>query len=315
MTARLLTVSALAFSVAAVGCGTPPPEAGADASTMDAETAGPDADGRLVIEPSQVIQDSTSGQERRECVLDFGFVQTGARATAAIALTNLTGTDIDVSALALTQDPSMRGDAFSLEGPPVAEITVRAGETVRVPLAFLPTLLGGYEGRLTFETTDVARATGTCWLRGSGGGPVLDVEPTGPIGLGAVNGVATGTITLSNLGTQITGTTEDGLRFAAPDLTTCCAANEQCPDGFCLRGQCWKEKRVEVEMLEGSAERLTLTWPPEGYLSTGLPAGASLELLYRFAPVGPAARKANIKIRSTDPGRPLVTIEVSGSGV
>ncbi|HEY3450667.1 MAG TPA: hypothetical protein VGK67_30200 [Myxococcales bacterium] len=260
--------------------------------------------------------DPGTGHEKRECVLDFGFVQTNAKAVASVVFENLGTIDVKVSGWSLEQDPAM-GEAFTLDELTLpATVTVPAGQAVDLPVAFAPLLLGGHEGKLIFTTTGQARLpAGYCLLWGTGGGPVVDVQPGGPIDLGTVNGSVNGVLTIANIGTQITGTTDDSLKLAAPDPATTCAGRAQCPGGFCLRGHCWSEKKVEIEVVEGDPAEFTLQWPPSGYDASGIPAGESIDVKYQFAPAGPGARKANLRIHSNDPARPLVVIEVSGSGV
>lgn len=303
MTGRSLAACALALLAAACGS----PLESFDAGMPDAAAvAGADAAHGLQFEPRS--------PDKHECFIDFGFVQTGKKATAAIVFNNLGSRDEDVSGIACEQDGDM-GAAFGGFPGQGASITIRPGATASLPVTFTPSALGGYEGRLTFETTDLELPKVTCTLWGTGGGPVIDVAPAGPVDLGAVNGIATGTIAIANLGAQITGTTDDSLKLAAADPASHCTVNEHCPAGFCLRGNCWKESAVEVEIVEGSASAFAIQWPPEGYISSGIAAGQSADLEYRFAPKGPGALKANLKIRSNDPERPLVVVEISGSGV
>lgn len=302
MTGRSLAACALALLAAACGS----PQESSDAGMPDAAAAaGADASHGLQVEPRS--------PERHECVIEFGFVQTGKKATASLVFKNLGSRDEDVSSFAFVQDSEM-GAAFALE-PGRSSLTVRAGATEAIPLTFAPGILGSYDGKLTFETTDAELPEVSCALWGTGGGPVIDVQPAGPVDLGAVNGIATSTLKLSNLGTQITGTTDDSLKLAAADPASHCTVNEHCPGGFCLRGNCWKESMVELEIVEGSASALVVQWPPEGYVASGIAAGQSVELKYTFAPKGPEALKANLKIRSNDPEKPLVVVEISGSGV
>ncbi|MGC4115556.1 MAG: choice-of-anchor D domain-containing protein [Myxococcales bacterium] len=277
----------------------------------------------LECEPRVLIKDSSTGQEKWECLLDFGFVNPNAKATASIGFKNLGNSDIDVSALALTQDLTKGGDAFAIE--PDAEgktpdvITVKKGESVKVTLSFLPTLLGQYNGKLDFESTDQKRPTGYFLLQGTGGGPAIELQPTDRVDFGpvAVNTHQKRRVIISNVGTDIQGTTDDNLKLIVPDAATACTKNTDCTannSNICQRGMCWNPKQAELEVVQGDPAEFTLVWPPVDYESKGIAAGESVEVTVTFAPIGGGDKKALLKVYSNDPAKPVAITEIYAAG-
>lgn len=320
--------SALVATLVVVAC-VPAPQATRDASVTEKPDTGADApdlpdasssdgggaDGPLVVEPRQVVHDPASGREKWECILDFNYVNPHSKATAALIFRNGGANDIDVSGISVEQDPS-KGDAFSIEAlEPLGALTIPAGGSSRLPLSFLPTTLGLHNGKLVFLTTDTDRQSGYCLLRGTGGGPVIATEPESSIDFGSVAG---GTfvrqrLTVSNVGTDVQGTTDDNLKLVAEDTdATSCANISDCPSGHtCQRGSCWSEQEIELHDESGA---FAIEWPPEGFQAKGIAAGMSVDVKIKFAPSSLGEKTATLNIYSNDPSRPVAAVSLRGTG-
>ncbi|HEY3449766.1 MAG TPA: choice-of-anchor D domain-containing protein [Myxococcales bacterium] len=274
----------------------------------------------LECEPKVLVKDATTGREKWECLLDFGFVNPNSKATGFVTFKNLGNSDIDLSGFKVEQDTT-KGDALAVEpsgddGKVPEVVEVKKGESVRIAMSFLPTLLGQYNGKLQYESTDQKRPAGYVLLQGTGGGPAIEAQPSDRIDFGAV---ATKTfqrrrLTITNVGTDIQGTTDDNLKLMVPDPATTCTKNTDCTSGICQRGQCWSDKIAELEVVQGDPSEFSVEWPPEGYAAKGIAAGESVDLKVKIAPISVGDKKANLKVYSNDPAKPVVIIEIFGAG-
>ncbi|MBI5544258.1 MAG: choice-of-anchor D domain-containing protein [Deltaproteobacteria bacterium] len=275
----------------------------------------------LECEPKVLIKDAQTGRERWECLLDFGFVNPGAKASAPARLKNLGNQEITVSNLVFEQDTA-KGNAFGQEvaegAEAIVDFTIMPGESKEIPMHFMPTLLGQHTGKLNFKSTDQKRQAGYFVLVGIGGGPAIDVQP-GSVGFGpvALNTYQKRRITVSNVGTDISGTTDDNLKMMEPDTSTSCSKNTDCPEpSICQRSMCWVRKQATIEVVQGEAEDFVVDWPPVGYPDpAGLAAGASAEIAVRFAPKTVGDKKAYVHIFSNDPQVPDRKVLVEGTAV
>lgn len=274
----------------------------------------------LECEPKVLVKDPTTGREKWECVLDFGFVNPNTKAVASVTFKNLGNQDITVSGLSVVQDPT-KGKTFEMEkdasGKDIVEVVIPKTGSASVPLSFLPTLLGSHNGKLNFVSDDTKRPTGQFALLGTGGGPAIDTQPAPRIDFGpvAVKTFQRRRLTITNVGTDIQGTTDDNLKLMTPDEATSCSKNSECTSGVCQRGKCWTEKVAEIKVTQGDPSEFSLEWPPEGYLPQGIAAGQGVDLKVKFTPQGPGDKTAQLLVYSNDPAKPVVVTEIIASGM
>ncbi|HCF60420.1 MAG TPA: hypothetical protein DFS52_20775, partial [Myxococcales bacterium] len=255
--------------------------------------SGRGVDSVLECEPKVLATDPNTGAERWVWRLDFGFVNPGSKSVLPVVCTNLGNTDITLTGFELQQPPG-KGDPFALETRETSLVAAAGGGTVELPLSFEPRLLGLQLGALHLLTDDAKTPQAKVELVGTGGGPDIEVLPPRlDLGRVAVDTTKAKAITIANVGTDISGTTEDNLRLV---------------------------ERRDGEWVEKHAELIT-DWPEElslgegliGYLPQGIPAGASVDLKVFFSPTSPGRKSAVLRIYSNDPDEPTVRVEVVAS--
>ncbi|MGI5864595.1 MAG: choice-of-anchor D domain-containing protein [Myxococcales bacterium] len=245
--------------------------------------SGRGVDSVLACEPKVLATDPSSGTERWVWRLDFGFVNPGSKSVLPVVCTNLGNTDITLTGFELLQPPG-KGEPFALETQETSLVAAAGGGIVEIPLSFEPRLLGLQVGALNLLTDDAKTPEAKVELVGTGGGPDIEVLPTRlDLGRVAVDTTKSRAITIANVGTDISGTTEDNLRLVVRQ------------DGE------WVEKRAE----------LITDWPDEfslgnsfiGYLPQGIAAGTNVTLKVFFLPTSPGRKSAVVRIYSNDPER------------
>ncbi len=286
----------------------------------------------LECEPKVLVKNPVTGQEKWECLLDFGYVNPSkdgkAKAPGEVTFKNLGNTPITVSGLGIEQESS-KGNAFAKDDAEQVELVVEARQSAKVKLSFGPSVLGKHEAKLRFTSNDAKRPTGYFLLNGIGGGPAIEVQPTRlDFGSVAVDTFQRRRITIANVGTNVVGITDDNLKLMEPDSASAitCTKNTDCVNGnTCLRGLCWLEKRV---VIEPSDSEFSVEWPPEGYAPTGLAApcvnpgsctgteaNQNADLRVKFAPKVPGRKLAQLKIFSNDPYAPVTVVPLEANGV
>jgi len=133
--------------------------------------------------------------------LDLGYLTPGLSRTGELKIQNL-----GLAPVALTGVAARVGSAPSTElvysGP--ADVTVPGGGSATLPVTFRPQLLGLRQAALVASTPLARQPMLSCALRGTGGGPDIDVAPAtlnvGRVPVFSGSGV-TRKVTIRNLGT------------------------------------------------------------------------------------------------------------------
>ncbi|MEW6752876.1 MAG: choice-of-anchor D domain-containing protein, partial [Candidatus Latescibacterota bacterium] len=113
-------------------------------------------------------------------VVDFGTVNVGVVATAAVEVHNSGNMDLTVASAGVV------GEAFGVAA--TFPLTVAPGATRSVPVTFLPRVSGAASGSLRLESDALGRASVfTVRLEGIGGGLTLNPQPATVVGSGATD--------------------------------------------------------------------------------------------------------------------------------
>lgn len=223
--------------------------------------------------------------------VDFGFVNPGTKVTSSVVFKNLGNTDVTVSGLEITNDDRQQ---FSLETTTTSFPVPAGGGEVEVPLGFKPAILGIQQARLAFTTDDAKLATGSVTLRGTGGGPNIDVQPRkvdfGPVAIGAFQYRR---IIIANTGTDAPGTTEDNLRLEGKDANGNVVA------------------KMPVLIEDSPTGEFSLETPPQGYTTTGIQALSAVDLRVKFNPTSPGIKTAKVIVYSNDPDQPETEVTIT----
>lgn len=113
--------------------------------------------------------------------LQFAEVNPGQTAEREVTCTNIANVPVTVVGASLTEDSSTR---FSLEPVPTTALAAatheRAGGSVSIPVRYAPEFLGRDDGRLEvfIDTEASSQESARIDLRGSGGGPDIQIEET-----------------------------------------------------------------------------------------------------------------------------------------
>ncbi len=109
--------------------------------------------------------------------LDFGYVPPLFEEFREVTFTNLSAKAVEVSNFGGTGE-------FRVTGP--ASFTVLATGAVKVNVGFKPSGFELYQGQLRLTTNLPEQPTGALAVRGIGGGPNIEVTPTGTLSFGQV---------------------------------------------------------------------------------------------------------------------------------
>lgn len=117
--------------------------------------------------------------------LDFGYVTPGAEVEKELVFTNAGLKDVELSQIKSLSPAEFRIVPGSSLDPTKLTVT-GGGGTAKVALSFKPTVLGPRSTQLTFSTSLVRQATGSAQLKGFGGGPEIQVNPSPNLNFGKV---------------------------------------------------------------------------------------------------------------------------------
>ncbi len=235
-------------------------------------------------------------------VLDFGFIAPGLTKTASLRVRNHGIAPVVLSNLQ-TRIGASPSTEYRIVGG-ATTVTAPAEGTVEIPLSFTPANLGLRNGALVMTTPISTQPVLSCPLRGTGGGPDIDVRPTsldfGRVPIFAGSGV-TRKVTLRNLGT----------RPQPPDAS----GN--------LHLQRWDV--IPKNMASVAADICVGTWSA-GQCSSSLAAydpavgivaisTAFLDVPIRVMPSRAGNLEWDVIFHSNDPDEPAVTVNVKAVGV
>ncbi len=263
-----------------------------------------------------------------ECApVDFAFLPTGLQRTQATTLTNYTLQDVNVTGLVASSVDFASG-AQSVTVPAARREMQTGGALVLVPgtasldVTFKPTKLGPLTGNVSGDSTLASQPKVACQLQGQGGGPDIDLKPSGTLDFGAIPFFAsapepffvTRKLTIQNLGTTSMdaranlklGMGGTGLAFRVTPKNMDSSLSEICVG-------------VYDAMNPNPAARCSNAPPPSYDPALGLPAtGVSglLDVPIRITPN--AANKTmewEIEVFSNDPDEPVVALTVRAASV
>lgn len=134
--------------------------------------------------------------------LDFGYLTPGLTKQATLRVRNFSSAPVTLSELKALFGTSTSSE-YRVLGPPT--LTVPGMGEAAVTVSFTPALLGLRNGSVTATTSLSRQPTLSCPLRGTGGGPDIDISPAaidfGRVAVFSGNGV-TRKVTIRNLGTH-----------------------------------------------------------------------------------------------------------------
>jgi len=261
--------------------------------------------------------------------LDFAFLPVGLTRSQTTTLTNYSLTDVTVSALA----PSLPDYA-----PAATSVTVPAAQRVMTPnglqlqpgtamlsVEFRPTKIGTLTGVIQGTTSLPSQPNAGCPVTGSGGGPDIELKPSGAIDLGAVPFFATAPepffvtrkLTIQNLGTSpnppdLRANLKLGMNGAPPTYWRVTPKNpESTTAEICVGFYDSANPNPAARCANG---------PGSGYdPMVGLPASGAFGLLdvpIRVMPDGPnKTLEWEVEIFSNDPDEPSVKLTVRARSV
>ncbi|MBK7857587.1 MAG: choice-of-anchor D domain-containing protein [Archangiaceae bacterium] len=122
---------------------------------------------------------------------DFAWLPPGLTLTKQATLTNYALQDVVLTGLAATTNDFASG-ATTVTVPAAQRVMASGGGlmlqpgTVTLPVTFKPTKLGPLDAAITGNTNLGAQPKVTCTLSGKGGGPDIELKPSGTLDVGAV---------------------------------------------------------------------------------------------------------------------------------
>ncbi|MHB8419636.1 MAG: choice-of-anchor D domain-containing protein [Myxococcales bacterium] len=215
--------------------------------------------------------------------LDFGFVPlSSAGVVKSITLANVANRDIHFATLPLL-DTGHPAAAFSPSGWPAFPLTLHAGQSQAIAVAFAPTALEEFTGSITFYSDDPQATQVTVPLDGTGGGPTISCLPAslsfGQVALGAP---VTQQLLCTNVGQDVPGNPASALQLTA--LT--------------VKGDAAFSARFDAT-------------PP----ASGLASGQSLVIDVTYAPSLAQADQGTLHIASNDGVTPDTAVPLAGTAV
>ena len=218
--------------------------------------------------------------------VDFGYVAPGGTAVRTITLRNIGSEPLGIDHL----QPDGASEFQVLTPAPLVlssddpRTSGRENE-VEVRIAFAPTAIGPQAGEISIDSDDAGSTPVVACVRGHGGGPRLSCTP-GSLDFGAVpiGMPVTRTLTCTNAGHEVEGTTKDNLvveELSTAGIFSAVLVNE-----------------------DGST----------GPRSAGYAAGESFEVRVTFDPQASVVAEDEVSIRSNDALEAEQTFRVSGNG-
>lgn len=266
--------------------------------------------------------------------LDFGYAPPAHTLTGEVAFVNFSLSPVRLTALA-TREGTNPSSVFSIVATdsadltsltvPAAELDASAPEGITpgravLRLGFRPVVLGPRQGQLTATTPLAGQDALSIALRGVGGGPLLDVQPSPLLDLGQIawfaNAVpasfATRALTVRNVGLRpVPADPRGNLKLGTPDGTggygppywSVTPAAGSSVSELCVGT--WDSQRGCVgELPAGQYDPLV-----------GLEVGASLAIPVRVTPNGLGPRTFELTLFTNDLSKPSTVITVSANAV
>ena len=227
--------------------------------------------------------------------LHFGFTSPQSSVIKSVTVANIGHQVIQLLAPGPSLGPSAPASGFSF-GPPLATtpssypFALAAGESVVLPISFVPPLTGFFRSSLSLASDDVGAASPVVPIDGYGGGARIACLPSS-VDFGAV-AVATSrveSVICTNVGSDVPGHPEAGLRIG--------------PEGLASDNPLFT-----AAFGTGSVGLL-----PDGGFS--LMAGQSVELEVTYAPSAAASDTGTLTVASNDSLTPELAIPLAGQGV
>ena len=157
---------------------------------------------------------NASGMEASPAALTFGNVAVGSTSAQSIALTNMAGSSVTLSA------PISSTTAFSASGP-TFPMSLQAGQTVALKVAFAPTAMGAANGTITVAS-DSGNST---MISVAGSGTAAGLIPAssnldfGSVGVGSSNSLPVVLTNGSSSSITISGVSATGPGFNASGIS------------------------------------------------------------------------------------------------
>jgi hypothetical protein len=247
--------------------------------------------------------DSVLSWEPKGCI-DFGYVTPGIEVQKDITFKNDGNTDILMTAIKSLQPAEFK--VISSPSPDLTKLTLTSkGGTAVMRLAFKPSVLGPRTTQLSFQSNLPKQPTGSVCLKGYGGGPDIQVNPSPNLNFGKIAYFAgQGTFQTRKLSVLNVGT--------KPPIADN-AANLHL-------GKNGTDKPYAVVKVLGStlAGEITIADPTTYNMATGLIAQPGLNLAdfqVKVTPSSIGVKQAEITIYSDDPDEPEVKINVVAEAV
>ncbi|MFN7134377.1 MAG: choice-of-anchor D domain-containing protein, partial [Myxococcales bacterium] len=202
--------------------------------------------------------------------LDFGFIEPGVTVHQKVRLENVGDEKLIVDTVRV-----LGTNPFA--APPHAARELVPGAAMEVDVAFAPSELGAFAGRLQVKTTPDELPRLELELKGHGGGPRLELTPAVALDFGraAVGVPQHREVVLRNVGTDVPNTEDDNLRLQENGVG---------------------RMPVVIDDAEGAFTAQLPTVP-----TTGAQAGAAATVPVRFHPTSPGRKTAKLVVWSNDP--------------
>ncbi len=274
--------------------------------------------------------------------VDFGYASPGSTATGQVVISNQALADITLNPLIINDTgASTASNIFKItdtgDGTVASSIVVPHGNrdpdggtivpgSVTVKFSFKPTVLGRKEATFKGTTTLESQPLLGIPMRGVGGGPDIDVTPSGTMDLGRVAyfpnattpSAATRLLTVKNVGTRPTPPDPKGnlkLGTGTPSTDYVAPYWEVVAHGDATL----EEICVGVIDPTGACTNTLPTSGANSYVpAIGLEAGGStarLDIPVRVTPAGLGMKEWEVRIFSNDPDEPVTTVTIKANAV